>query len=125
MTVEISGPLFDGRAARALQQAENATAGRATQHALDLLRTTIQSEAAHYTGSYISRLQVHRIATTVLITDLGVRYGPWLEGSSARNNATRFKGHHAFRRTAQEMTSSNVVSDIFEEELQQRMGEMQ
>ena len=30
-------------------------------------------------------------------------YGPWLEGTSSRNQTTRFKGYAAFRRTAQFM----------------------
>ena len=36
------------------------------------------------------------------ITDGGkVVYGPWLEGVSPRNQATRFKGYASFRRTGQ------------------------
>ena len=30
-----------------------------------------------------------------------VVYGPWLEGDSARNATTRFKGYQSFRKTAQ------------------------
>ena len=33
------------------------------------------------------------------IDDSGVVYGPWLEGTSARNETTRFKGYATFRRT--------------------------
>lgn len=35
------------------------------------------------------------------ITDSGVIYGPWIEGTSRRNETTRFKGYAAGRRTAQ------------------------
>ena len=35
------------------------------------------------------------------IDDGGVRYGPWLEGTSSRNQTTRFKGYGAFRLTRQ------------------------
>jgi len=34
-----------------------------------------------------------------LITDGGVKYGPWLEGISSRNETTRFKGYASFHRT--------------------------
>lgn len=53
------------------------------------------------TGNY--RRNVHSIVTDLhgLITDGGVVYGPWLEGTSNRNMTTRFKGYASFRRTAQ------------------------
>ena len=35
------------------------------------------------------------------IDDGGVLYGPWLEGISARNRVTRFKGYASFRKTRQ------------------------
>ena len=38
-----------------------------------------------------------------LITDGGVIYGSWLEGTSSRNVTTRFKGYASFRKTAQWM----------------------
>lgn len=53
------------------------------------------------TGNY--RRNVHSVVTDLhgLITDGGVVYGPWLEGTSNRNMTTRFKGYASFRRTAQ------------------------
>jgi hypothetical protein len=36
-----------------------------------------------------------------LITDGGVIYGSWLEGTSSRNVTTRFKGYASFRKTEQ------------------------
>jgi len=35
------------------------------------------------------------------IGDGNVEYGPWLEGTSSRNQTTRFKGYHAFRKVGQ------------------------
>jgi len=37
------------------------------------------------------------------IHDSNVVYGPWLEGVSSRNDRTRFKGYHAFRRAQVEL----------------------
>lgn len=37
------------------------------------------------------------------IHDSNVVYGPWLEGVSARNQSTRFKGYAAFRRSRQQV----------------------
>ena len=38
-----------------------------------------------------------------LIHDSNVIYGPWLEGTSSRNQTTRFKGYSMFRRTTQQL----------------------
>jgi hypothetical protein len=35
-----------------------------------------------------------------VLTDGGVIYGPWLEGTSSRNMTTRFKGYASFRKVA-------------------------
>jgi len=45
------------------------------------------------------------------IDDDGVIYGPWLEGTSSRNQTTRFPGYGAFRMTAQwlEKQSDDVL----------------
>jgi len=45
------------------------------------------------------------------IDDGGVVYGPWLEGISARNRTTRFKGYASFRKTGQwlQKQSKNVL----------------
>ena len=36
-----------------------------------------------------------------IIHDRRIVYGPWLEGVSRRNQTTRFKGYHSFRRATQ------------------------
>ena len=57
------------------------------------------------TGNY--RRNVHRkfrsigAATVGKIHDSGVVYGPWLEGTSSRNQTTRFKGYSSFRKVKQ------------------------
>jgi hypothetical protein len=40
---------------------------------------------------------------TTAVTDSGVIYGPWLEGTGSRNRTTRFKGYATFRKAAQEL----------------------
>ena len=37
------------------------------------------------------------------IHDSNVVYGPWLEGVSRRNETTRFKGYHMFRRAGEQL----------------------
>ena len=53
------------------------------------------------TGHY--RRNVHGKVENLVgrISDGGVVYGPWLEGTGSRNQTTRFKGYASFRKTAQ------------------------
>ncbi|KKK70549.1 hypothetical protein LCGC14_2922870 [marine sediment metagenome] len=51
-------------------------------------------------GNYRRNVQTKLIPNQrVLLTDGGVIYGPWLEGTSSRNATTRFKGYASFRKT--------------------------
>ena len=55
------------------------------------------------TGNYRRNLHQTLHELHAFIGDGGVIYGPWLEGTSSRNQTTRFKGYASFRRTAQWM----------------------
>lgn len=105
MSVEIrmTGPLFDGRAARAMQQAADDArediAEFAEEHALTLMGANFK----HPTGYYESRVTTTWVAAdTSLVHDQGVVYGPWLEGVGSRNfPVTRFRGYSHWRQTKQ------------------------
>ena len=53
------------------------------------------------TGYYDSRVHSENRDDGGHVTDSGVIYGPWLEGTSDRNRTTRFKGYAMFRRATQ------------------------
>ena len=53
------------------------------------------------TGHYRRNVHSRQVNLAGIITDGGVVYGPWLEGTSSRNQSTRFKGYRSFRRTYQ------------------------
>ena len=59
--------------------------------------------AAHgyrHTGHYARSIHGRMVSNLHgVISDSNVVYGPWLEGVSSRNQATRFKGYAIFRRT--------------------------
>lgn len=57
------------------------------------------------TGFYESRIAIERRQTYRGVWDQNVIYGPWLEGTSARNATTRFKGYATFRKTKQLLDS--------------------
>lgn len=55
----------------------------------------------HGEGGYDSRVHSENRDDGGHVTDGGVVYGPWLEGTSDRNKTTRFKGYAMFRRATQ------------------------
>ncbi|MDN3244159.1 hypothetical protein [Streptomyces sp. ZSW22] len=102
MSVEIrfEGPLFDGRAARAMQDATDAAredvAEFAETHVLMLMGMAFRNP----TGYYESRVTTTRLGDVSRVHDQGVIYGPWLEGVGSRNSpVTRFPGYWHWRRT--------------------------
>jgi hypothetical protein len=60
------------------------------------------------TGNYRRRISTRSSGLRGRIFDGGVEYGPWLEGTSTRNQTTRFKGYHSFRKTTQWMNRVRV-----------------
>jgi len=63
------------------------------------------------TGNYRRNISTRVTNLNGLVTDGGVIYGPWLEGTSSRNQTTRFKGYSSFRIVAQnvEKRSASVL----------------
>ncbi|WP_318205389.1 hypothetical protein [Streptomyces sp. SCL15-4] len=99
--IDFRGPLFDGRAERAIEDActdaRDDVADFAQEHALGLMRASFRNP----TGYYESRVTTTRVSSEVaLVHDQGVVYGPWLEGVGSRNSpVTRFPGYWHWRRT--------------------------
>ncbi len=109
VTVTTTGPLFDGRAVRAVDRlADDATEVVADQGVTDV-RQFLDSVLRNPTGFYQSRIQTEqKTRTRSLVTDSQVVYGPWLAGVSSRNRTSRFKGYAHWRRVAQQL-QKNVV----------------
>lgn len=53
------------------------------------------------TGHYRRSIHTLRRGMQATIDDGRVVYGPWLEGTSSRNQTTRFRGYASFRRATQ------------------------
>lgn len=99
--VRVSGPLFDGRAARAAQDACDDAREGIAEFAEERALTDMAGHFRHPTGYYESRVTTTRVSgDTSLVHDQGVVYGPWLEGVGSRNApVTRFAGYGHWRRT--------------------------
>ena len=104
--VTLSGPVFDGRARKAVDEfvvdAEDAVA----QEGVNLVKQRLGQVLRHPTGYYESRIVSDRQRDDAQVTDQGVVYGPWLEGTGSRNTTSRFKGYRTFRLTTQELQAA-------------------
>ena len=73
------------------------------QEGVNRIRARLNTVLRHPTGFYESNIQVDRRETYRGVSDGGVIYGPWLEGTGSRNKTTRFKGYRTFRTVKQEL----------------------
>lgn len=103
MTYEQSGPLFDGRAAKALEESARDIEQRTAEFGASLIRSRMDMTFRHQTPFYRLQNQARRDGPHWKISDNGVIYGPWLEGVGSRNKTTRFKGYFNYRRSLAEI----------------------
>jgi hypothetical protein len=95
-----TGPIRDGRFARAARDYSNDVQYAVALHAEELVQARLATVLKHPTGYYQSRIGIERGRGGYVVTDGGVVYGPWLEGTGSRNApVTRFPGYATFRRT--------------------------
>jgi|SRR5689334_745682 len=79
-------------------RAEDEIAEAEAAFALSQVKGNLHASLKHPTGFYESRVSIHRMQGDPVVSDGGVIYGPWLEGTGSRNSSTRFKGYWSFRR---------------------------
>ena len=103
-TVTVTGPLFDGTADQVLTAAIEAGPADLAQAGVDAVHSRLRSVLRRPTGRYESRVVADlSTPTNPRITDGGIVYGPWLEGTSGRNTRSRFRGYRTFRLVAQDL----------------------
>lgn len=103
-TVTGRGPVFDGRAARALDRFEiQLRADVGNEGTTEVGRETIVFKRP--TGNYLRNITTtNRVDSNVVHLD-GVVYDAWIEGTSRRNQTTRFKGYKVFRKATQALAA--------------------
>jgi hypothetical protein len=101
--INVSGPIFDGRAAAAAaeftEQIKQDVAAQGYANVMTNLNTSIR----HPTPYYETQITTSRHGDALVVNDRDIIYGPWLEGVGSRNKTTRFKGYFSFRRATQEL----------------------
>lgn len=96
MTVRTRGPIFDGRANWLITQWAEDTRRSFTLRVLDDLKSSTSVFRAP-TGRYRSLLHIEYGSFMSKVLPGRLPYVRWLEGTSRRNQTTRFKGYHLFR----------------------------
>lgn len=114
-----SGPLFDGRLETKLNQGQRQGIVEIVDRGWGLLNEMLtmkprgvylsvqeaepgKASRGYYRGHLSAQI---RDSSFGFISDSGVVYGPWLEGTGSANTTTRFKGYSSFRKTAQRLRS--------------------
>lgn len=101
LTVEVSGPLFDRRAPAEIQAMLDQIRWEVGMDAFSELHLIMDQSFKNPTPYYETQVRIDRQRDEVTIDDRGIVYGPWLEGTSSRNQTTRFKGYAMFRKATQ------------------------
>jgi hypothetical protein len=105
--VEADGPFFDGTGPAMLREAERQMSNKAAKavqrHVSTIGKRNFRYEYAPATYFFENHVEVDRVADGHLVHANQVVYGNWLEGTSSRNQTSRFKGYHLFRTATQEV----------------------
>lgn len=105
--VVLKGPLFTGEAKRELDRFETelreAVADDGVAQVIKLAGGHFQYKNSRPTGHYVRNVTHQRRVDSNRIHVDDVIYGNWIEGTSSRNDRTRFKGYNLFRKATQEL----------------------
>lgn len=124
LDVDTSGPIFDGRAERAVEAFIDEAKWDVGSQALSYVMRNLDRSIRHPTPYYETQIMIERQQDNVVVHDRGIIYGPWLEGVGSRNSpVTRFKGYFSFRRAAQKVRGE--ANTIAERTLQRFLPRMQ
>jgi hypothetical protein len=119
----VSGPFFDARAeiimVRGCARLRAAVAKEADRR-IEILHKAFFRLPTPY---YWTKVHAESRGPVDVITDGGIVYGPWLEGTGSRNApVTRFKGYRSARLTAQSLRNARVVTDPVVREICREMN---
>lgn len=103
--VTTKGGLLKGKGKAVISSAVDEVNEDTGQEAYNRVQNRLSSVLENPSGYYQSRIVTNTSSDSVGISDGGVIYGPWLEGTSSRNSSTAFKGYNTFRKVFQEMQS--------------------
>lgn len=113
--IDFQGPLFDGRAERAIEDACDEARDNISDFAEERVLMGTSANFKTRTPYYETRITTTRVSSEVsLVNDQGVVYGPWLEGVGTRNRPRPgFPGYHFWRAAKQAVVARGPqIADI-------------
>src|SRR5688572_24813417 len=88
------GPILSGRASHLIGELEREIELETAREAERLIHLHLGNVLRRPTGYYQSQIGIRGAPGGLEVTDSGVVYGPWLEGTGSKNfPVTRFKGY--------------------------------
>jgi hypothetical protein len=121
---DVKGPIADGAADDALRDWSRNVAKKLGEEGVRILKAWPFKGGGHGAshGGFQANLKVLQQGPVARIPGpmiTGVTWSPWLEGTSKRNESTRFSGYHLFRKTAQQLRKR--APEVGQEELDKIM----
>lgn len=115
LEVSASGPLADGTAHDIIREWIDDSKKDIADYAVQQLRAVKMDKTGRGTGHYQEGIQTALVGYNDVLIHNPIVYGPWLEGTSRRNESTRFKGYHLWRQAKQK--TNEQASRIAEDKL--------
>lgn len=103
LQIVVTGPYFAGLLPGLIAAMVDEMQSVVTAQGLANVQANLDQSIQHPTPYYETQITLQRQADDIVVHDRGIAYGPWLEGTSSRNHATRFKGYHSFRRATEQL----------------------
>lgn len=103
VTVKVTGPLFDGAPADEARAALREVTEAVASQGAAIIRTKAKKfnvSGRGGTGAAAAAVSSRSKGDAAIVEGTSTKgqvWWPWLEGTSKRNQSTRFKGYHAFR----------------------------
>jgi hypothetical protein len=121
--VQCSGPLLDGRAPGIIDAARQQGQDAVAIEAFNRVHARLHQVLRFPTGNYERHVVTDLARTESRVTDSGIIYGHWLEGTGSRNRTTRFKGYFTFRTVTKEIQAD--AGRIAEDAMAPKLRELQ
>lgn len=124
LNVDIDGPFLQpGRPSSEFEAAIDDALVTAGEELRSEIERRLKNVLVNPTGRYQRAISVHVRADSLMeITDTGIVYGPWLEGTDSRNRTSRFKGYATFRKSRDAF--EDRATKIAEGELERAVGRL-
>lgn len=97
------GAIVEGRAPAHIRRAVDNIEHEVARYGKDQVQQRLNQVLRTQTPYYRTRIAAVKTGGRWEVTDQGVLYGPWLEGTGSRNRTTRFKGYFTFRWVKQQV----------------------